>query len=141
MSIIDTRKGCWSHLLAVAVMIVGPALVAPQPTIAAAQDYRFELAGPPAKSGKSTLVKLRLVHVADGKPVSGAIIIQTKFDMGPDGMASMTAPAKRSPTADAGVYQVETEPSMAGNWALTVAAKVQGETETVRGAVTVTVPK
>ena len=59
--------------------------------LAGAQDYRFEMAGEPAKSGKATLIKVRLVHVPDGKAVSDAIVIQTKFDMAPEGMAEMAA--------------------------------------------------
>ncbi|MFL5265075.1 MAG: FixH family protein [Stellaceae bacterium] len=108
---------------------------------AAAQDYRFEAAGPPVKSGKATVVKIRLVHVPDGKPVPGAVIFQTRFDMGPDGMASMTAPAKLVRSSDTNLYQVELEPQMGGNWALSLSAKVQGETETVTGSVPVTIPK
>jgi hypothetical protein len=105
------------------------------------QDYRFEFDGQPVRAGNAATFKIRLVHVPDGKPVTGAIIIQTKFDMGPDGMADMGAPAKAAPTAEPGVYVVETQPSMGGKWALTLAAKVQGETETVRGTVVVPVTK
>ena len=113
----------------------------PPAAVAAAQDYRFEVAGPPAKSGKATIVKIRLVHIPDGKPVPGAVIFQTRFDMGPDGMASMTAPAKLVRSSDANLYQVELEPPMGGNWALSLSAKVQGETETVSGSVPITIPK
>ena len=143
MSIIHLPKANLSRAIALAVasMALLPTALIPLQASAAAQDYRFELAAPPVKSGKATLVKVRLLHVPDGKPVSGAVIIQTKLDMGPEGMASMTAPAKGAPTADPGVYQVEAEPSMAGNWALTLAAKVQGEPDTVQGTVTVPVPK
>jgi YtkA-like len=109
--------------------------------VAAAQDYRFEAAAPPVKSGKATVVKIRLVHIPDGKPVPGAVIFQTRFDMGPDGMASMTAPAKLVRSSDANLYQVALEPQMNGNWALSLSAKVQGETETVSGSVPITIPK
>lgn len=113
----------------------------PSPTLAAAKDYRFELAGSPVKSGKATLVKVKLIHVPDGKPVAGAIIIQTKLDMTPEGMASMTAPAKTSATAEAGIYQIEAQPEMAGNWSVSLSAKVQGEAETVTGTLTVPIEK
>lgn len=108
---------------------------------AAAKDYRFELVAPPAAGNKST-IKIKLVHVPEGKPVRGAVIFETRFDMAPDGMGMMTAPAKlASETSEPGVYLFELEPSMAGRWALTLSAKVQGETETVRDTVIVTVPK
>jgi YtkA-like len=113
----------------------------PPVAVAAAQDYRFEAAGPPVKSSKATVVKIRLVHIPDGKPVPGAVIFQTRFDMGPDGMAEMTAPAKLVRSSDANLYQVQLEPQMGGNWALSLSAKVQGEPETVTGSVPIAIPK
>lgn len=108
---------------------------------AAPQDYRFELAAPPAKSADGTLVKVRLVHVPDGQAVSGAVIFQSRFDMGPDGMGEMTAPVKALPAGEPGVYSFAAQPSAAGNWGLTLSAKVQGEPQTVKGTVTVPVAK
>jgi hypothetical protein len=140
MSIISsfTPNSFFTRALSLAALtLVTPSV---QPALAGAQDYRFEMAGEPAKSGKATLIKIRLVHVPDGKAVSDAIVIQTKFDMAPEGMAEM-APAKASATGEPGVYQVEAQPSMGGKWALTLSAKVQGEAETVRGTVVVPVPK
>jgi hypothetical protein len=124
--------------IAVAAVFTG---LPTMPVRATASDYRFEMDGQPVKSGKAMVVKIRLVHIPDGKPVAGAIIIQTRLDMGPDGMAEMTAPAKAVPGADPGIYQIEVEPSMMGRWGLTLAAKVQGEPATVRGTITLTVPK
>jgi hypothetical protein len=129
------------RISAMAAALVAALVAAPISSRAAPQDYRFELAGQPTKSGKATLVKVRLIHVADGKPVPGAVIFQTRFDMGPDGMGEMTAPVKAASASEPGVYQFEAQPSMAGNWGLTLSAKVQGETETVKGTVTVPVPK
>ena len=109
---------------------------------AGAKDYRFELVNPPPATGKASTVKVRLVHLPDKKPVPDAVIFETRFDMGPDGMATMTAPAKAMPgKAEPGVYAFEVEPSMAGKWALTLGAKVQGEPETVRGSVTIPATK
>ncbi len=84
---------------------------------------------------------MRLVAVADGKPVPGAKIVQTSLDMGPDGMAAMTAPVKLPPPADPDVFLFEAQPTAAGNWALTVSAKIQGEPEPVTGAITIAVTK
>jgi hypothetical protein len=61
--------------------------------------------------------------------------------MGPDGMATMTTAVKVLSPAEPGVYQVQVEQPMAGKWALSLAAKVQGEPETVRGTVVVTLAK
>lgn len=108
---------------------------APSRVFAAPQDYRFELAGPPqpAGGGKS-VVPVRLVRVAGGKPVTDAVVFEAKADMGPANMAVMTAPVRVLPPQN-GLYRFEVEPSMAGPWALNLAAKVQGEAETVRGSV------
>ena len=124
-----------------AVALAATLATAPIPSWAAAQDYRFELAGKPTNLANGVLVPVRLIHVPDGKPVGDAVIFQTRLDMGPDGMATMTAPVKAAPATAPGIYQFEAQPSMAGNWALTLSAKVNGETDTVRGAVTIAVEK
>jgi len=73
-----------------------------QAPMAMTMGYNFELAGPvQSNAGKST-VPVRIVHTADKKPVVGAIIIQSRADMGPIGMASMTAPIKALPVATPG---------------------------------------
>ena len=101
---------------------------------AAASDYRFELVGKPRLAAKKDVVQVRLVRVADGKPVPDAVIFESKADMGPSGMETMTAPVKAMPPKG-GIYSFEIDPGMAGAWALHLAAKVQGEAETVRGTV------
>lgn len=106
---------------------------------AAANDYRFELAGTPtSKMGVSTVL-VRLIHVSDRKPVSGAVIFQTRADMGPEQMAAMAAPVKAVPSTQPGVYAFEIQNgpvwSKPGKWALSLAAKVQGEADTVHGTV------
>ena len=118
------------------------ALISTANAFAGANDYRFEAAGQPQKApdGKS-IVPLRLVRIADGKPVPGAVVFETKADMSPMSMPTMTAPIRALGESEPGVYRFEVEPGMAGPWALTVAAKVQGEVETVRGAVTVQLVK
>jgi YtkA-like len=103
-------------------------------------DYRFELAGQPTKTGRTLLVRVRLVHAEDGKLVAGASISRLRFDMGPDGMASMTAPAKVVATVQSGIYEVETRPSMPGKWALGFTLTVP-KGPPVEGSLIVTVPK
>ena len=106
------------------------------PAHAAAADYRFELAGKPEPTGGGkSVVPVRLVHLSDGKPVTDAIIFESKADMGPTGIAVMTAPVTPMPPRN-GIYRFTVEPSMTGAWAVTLAAKVQGEVDTVRGSVT-----
>ena len=106
---------------------------------AAARDYQFELVGPPKSMNGMNTVSIRIVHLPDRKPVNGAIIIETRADMGPEQMAAMMAPVKAVPSAQPGVYAFEIQNGMMwkkpGKWALTLAAKVQGEADTVRGTV------
>jgi hypothetical protein len=102
--------------------------------------YRFEQAAPPKNlGGGKSLVALKLEH--DGKPVTGAIIIQSRADMGPMGMGTMTAPIKSLGEQPAGVYRFEVSNGPVWNkpdpWAISVSAKVLGVTRTVSGSVTV----
>lgn len=111
-------------------------------SLGAAKDYRFELAGAPQKTGNgASIVLVRLVHLPDQKPASGAIIIGQKADMGPIGMAAMTGPIKALGERPPGTYRFEVDNGAVwkkpGNWALTFAAKVQGESEMVRGNIVV----
>jgi hypothetical protein len=104
------------------------------PAFAKADDYRFELVGKTHKASRD-IVQVRLVHAPDSKPVPDAVIFESSADMGPVGMSTMTVPVKAMP-AKGGVYSFEVEPGMTGTWALHLAAKVQGEPETVRGTIT-----
>ena len=115
---------------AFACALAFPAIRAP----AAASDYRFELVGKPKLVAKKDIVQVRLVRVTNGRPVPDAVIFESKADMGPAGMETMTAPVKAIPPKG-GTYSFEIDPGMAGPWALHLAAKVQGEAETVRGTV------
>jgi YtkA-like len=103
--------------------------------MAAPNDYRFELVqAQPVGPGKTT-VTVRLVHVPDNKPVAGAVLFESKADMGPGGMAEMTGRVSPLPADQPGIYRFQIETGMAGKWALNLGAKVQGEAGTVRGIV------
>lgn len=124
-----------TRLFASAVAFACAHVLSTLPALAKAGDYRFELVGKPqAKAGRD-IVQVRLVHAPDSKPVPDAVIFESSADMGPAGMAAMTAPVK-AVSAKGGVYSFEVAPGMSGTWALHLAAKVQGEPETVRGTVT-----
>jgi hypothetical protein len=103
-------------------------------------SYTFELAGPvQSTGGGKSVVSVRLMH--DGKPVPGAIVIQSRADMGPIGMASMTAPIRPLGEKPPGTYRFEVTNGPVwkkpDNWALSFNAKVQGVAQTVSGSVTV----
>jgi hypothetical protein len=103
---------------------------------AGANDYAFEPVNAEVKKGDDAIVSVRLKHKATGKPVTDALIIQTRIDMGPDGMGEMASPLTALPSSEPGVYSFKTELAMEGRWLLSIAAKVQGEPETLIGKIT-----
>ena len=102
---------------------------------AAASDYSFEPTAAEWKKGDDVVVAVRLTHKPSGKPVLDAVIVRTRVDMGPDNMADMISPVAAAPSPEPGVYAFKTDLPMAGRYLLSVAAKVQGEPETVVGKV------
>jgi hypothetical protein len=102
---------------------------------AGAGDFAFEPVTAEMRKGDDVTIAVRLLNKTTGKPVPDAVIIRTRIDMGPDGMGEMTSPVKPLPSPQPGVYAFKTDLTMAGRWQLTVAAKVQGEPDTVTGTV------
>ena len=103
---------------------------------AGAKDYVFEATNTQVKKGDDVIVSVRLKHKPTGKMVSDAVIAQTRMDMAPEGMAEMASPLTAVPSNEPGVYSFKTDLSMQGRWLLSIAAKVQGEPETVVGKIT-----
>jgi len=114
--------------LAAALAMAGPAL-------AGANDYLFEPVKTEVKKGDDVVVAVRLKHKKTGEPVADAVIVRTRIDMGPDGMGEMASPLTAMPSTEPGVYAFKTDLGMAGRWLLNIAAKVQGEPETVMGKI------
>jgi hypothetical protein len=103
---------------------------------ATSPDYRVELVEvQPAGPGRTRLA-LRLVHISDNKAVEGAAIVDGKTNMGPGGMPEMAGKVAPLPTDGPSVYRFLIETGMAGRWELVLGAKVQGEPEVVRTAIT-----
>jgi hypothetical protein len=100
---------------------------------ASASDYEFQLVSKEPKTGEPVEIIVRLVHKPDGKPVPDAVIFTTRLDMGPDGMEAMTAPAEKVAGGEPGLYRFKAKLTMEGGWAFSLAAKVQGEPDTVQG--------
>ena len=124
-----TRKFIAAAAVAIAVGLTGAAY-------AGANDYVFEPVKAEIKKGDDVVVSVRLKYKATGKPVTDAVIVQTRIDMGPDGMGEMASPLTAVPSNEPGVYAFKTDLSMQGRWLLSIAAKVQGEPETVVGKIT-----
>ena len=102
---------------------------------AGAVEYSFEPVAAELKKGDDVVVPIRLLHKPTGKPVADAVIVRTRVDMAPDGMADMVSPVAAVPGSEPGVYAFKTDLPMAGRYLLSLAAKVQGEPETVIGKV------
>ncbi len=98
---------------------------------AALKDYAFNLVGSQAEQGEATLA-VRLMHKPTGKPVQDAVVFAHRLDMAPAGMPSMTTELEPQPASEPGLYRFKTNLTMAGDWQLSLAAKVQGETGTVQ---------
>jgi hypothetical protein len=106
-------------------------LIIAVPARADIKDYEFQLVSQEVKKG-DTIVAVKLVHKPSGRVIPDAVIFAKRIDMGPDNMASMTAPLEPVAGGEPGIYQFKTNLDMAGRWALTLGAKVQGETGTVQ---------
>ena len=124
----------WRSTIGVAAFLVAISLSGT--AFAGANDYVFEPVKAEVKKGDDVVVSVRLKHKATGKPVTDAVIVQTRIDMGPDGMGEMASPLTPVPSTEPGVYSFNTNLSMQGRWLLSIAAKVQGEPETVVGKIT-----
>jgi hypothetical protein len=101
------------------------------PAKAGSADYAFELVETEVKQGESATVAVRLVDTRTGGPVADAVIFATRMDMAPDGMEAMTTSVEAMPSNQPGVYRFKTNLMMSGGWQFSVAAKVQGEPDTV----------
>jgi hypothetical protein len=113
---------------ALAVLVVATAF---GPAKAGSADYAFELVETEVKQGESATVAVRLVDKRSSGPVADAVIFATRMDMAPDGMEAMTTSVEAMPSAQPGVYRFKTNLMMPGGWQFSVAAKVQGEPDTV----------
>jgi plastocyanin len=117
-----------SAAAAIAVSLAGS-------VVAGASDYVFEPVKAEVKKGDDVVVAVRLKHKATGKPVTDAVIFQKRIDMSPDAMGEMASPLTPVHSTEPGVYSFKTDLSMQGRWLLSIAAKVQGEPETVVGKI------
>jgi hypothetical protein len=102
-------------------------------SFAAATDYEFQLVEPEIAQGPEATVAVRLIDKRTAKPVPDAVIFTTRLDMAPEGMEAMTTSVEAMRSTEPGVYVFKTNLNMEGGWRFKLAAKVQGETETVQG--------
>jgi hypothetical protein len=129
MSFVPLRHASAAALSALSI------LGAPPFARAEIKDYEFQLATGAIKTGDA-IVAVRLIHKPDGKAVSDAVIFAKRLDMAPEGMESMTTTIEPAPSVEPGVYRFKVNLPMEGDWRLSLAAKVQGETGTVENRLT-----
>jgi hypothetical protein len=129
--------GSWiGRFVGIGVAAWGVLLVATTTlTIAAPNEYRFEIVGASTGVPGTTTVAVRLVHSSDNKPVESITIVEAKTDMGPAGMAEMSGKVTPASSDRPGLYRFSIETGMAGKWELVLTAKVPGETAPVTGKV------
>lgn len=117
---------------------------------ASALDYRLELIGRPWQNGgigkfhqadSVSFVYLRLVRSSDGAPLTDAHVTLSRVELAQDGMSKRTALSYIHPYDGPGVYRVEIHPTMSGRWAVTIAARMAGESEPVERTLTITLVK
>lgn len=97
-----------------------------------AADYAFELIEREVEQGGGATLTVRLVDTRTGKVVPDAILFISRLDMSPDDMDEMTAPLEPVPDTLPGYYRFETDLTMSGGWALTLAAKIPGVSRPVQ---------
>ncbi|WP_430761795.1 FixH family protein [Rhizobium sp. BR 315] len=118
-------------MLLAGILVAGSATV----SLASSRDYEFQPVSPNVKQGQGSLFLVRLVDKRTGKPVPDAVVFTTRMDMAPEGMEMMTTPVETSSSTEPGVYAFKTDFTMAGGWRFKLAAKVQGEPDTVQGEI------
>ena len=123
----------WGNIFVAVVL----AFAAPTLAWSAPSDYRFEVTAP-VKTGPDAAIVLRLLHIPSSKPVQDAIIFKSQLEMVMAGHPPAPVQAGMPKPSGAGLYTLRAPVSMAGEWTLRLSAKVQGEKDTVTGAVTFT---
>ena len=104
--------------------------------LACADDYVFEPVKTEIKSSNMATIAVRLVHKSSEKPVTDAVIVQTRIVMVHDGGAEMASAFVSLPSPEPGVYAFMAPLTMAGSWFLSIAVKVPDAPETVVGKIT-----
>lgn len=106
-------------------------LSAPTAVLADIRDYEFKLVREQVKKGQA-IVDIRLIHKPEDRAVSDAVIFAVRLDMAPDDMEQMTSAIEAVKSPVPGVYRFKVDLTDEGRWRVSLAAKIQGETETLQ---------
>jgi hypothetical protein len=131
----NVAMGSWiGRVVGVGVAAWGVLLLASTTfTVAASNDYRFEVVDTLAAGAGNTTITVRLTHALDNKPVNGATIIEAKTNMGPAGMSAMSGKVTPVVSDQPGQFRFSIQTGMTGKWELVLTARVPGETAPVSG--------
>ena len=108
---------------------------------AAPEDYAFKITDSVIHPGEGAVFSVSLTDLRTNTPVTGAVIFTTRLDMAPEGMEGMASPVEVLTEDTPGIYSLKADLAMEGNWRLQIAAKVQGEADTVQGELILGVQK
>lgn len=103
------------------------------------KDYTFVPVSGHVQPSTTAPIAVRLVHTPTKKAVADAIIIQARLEMPMPGYPPMVGKVLPKGADGTGVYSFVADLSMQGQWTLTLAAKVNGESGTITGTVPVMV--
>ena len=101
------------------------------PALAGTENYEFRMVQSAPLTVRDEIVSVELVNKASGARVADAVIFATRIDMAPDNMANMIMPIEQLSSIEPGIYRFKTQLVMAGNWRLSLGAKVQDETGSI----------
>ncbi len=122
---------------AVAIFLAFALMSAPSGA-AEAGGPRWEAVTADVPVGEAVRIEVRLIG-EDGTPITApATVTATRLDMGPDGMAGMTTRIEPIASDQPGILAFEADFTMAGRWALTLTATVEGQAQPIAGTVTFT---
>jgi hypothetical protein len=96
------------------------------------KDYRLELVDKTVKAGAGAVIRIRIINISTQKSVADADVQVIKLDMSPEGMGTMSAKAAPIAGSDAQVHTFAADLAMPGRWALSVEARVPGESAPLR---------
>lgn len=131
-------------LASLAVLVAaGCAATAPQTSSA----YRFEAVDTRVLPSRNAELRVRIIRIADNTPVTGATIIEHRFDMLMQGyrfgtttmVEGSNAPPILAVEEPNGIYRVHAQLPMIGLWHARLVALVPGQTEPVNGTISVAV--
>ena len=119
----------------VLVAMLAAALWSHQSSAADANGPHWEAVSAEVSAGQNVRLTVRLMDANSNVIAAPITVTSTRLDMGPENMATMTAPLRPVPSTEPGTLAFETDLTMAGRWALTISATVEGYPEPVAGTV------